>query len=75
MGMLTVPGESLVTTTTWPALFWKVAWAPTPFRMAAVGDPLLPVTNWTEELWVVAASRNNHSLVYKAGLEMRQGAM
>ena len=24
MGMLTVPGELLVTTTTWPAVFWKV---------------------------------------------------
>ena len=25
MGMLTVPGELLVTTTTWPAVFWTVA--------------------------------------------------
>ena len=25
MGMLTVSGELLVTTTTWPAVFWKVA--------------------------------------------------
>ena len=25
MGMVTVPAELLVTTTTWPAVFWKVA--------------------------------------------------
>ena len=47
MGMVTLPGELLVTTTTWPSLFWKVACAPTPVRMAAVGLPLLSVTNWT----------------------------
>ena len=47
MGMVTLPGELLVTTTTWPSLFWKVACAPAPVRMAAVGVPLLPVTNWT----------------------------
>ena len=28
----------------------------TPFRMAAVGCPLLPVTNWTEEVVVAAAA-------------------
>lgn len=42
MGMVTVPGVLLVTTTTCPAVFWKVACAPTPFKMAAVGV-LLPL--------------------------------
>ena len=45
MGMVTLPDELLVTTTTWPSVFWKVACAPTPVRMAAVGVPLLSVTN------------------------------
>lgn len=55
MGMVTVPAPLLVTTTTWPAVFWKVAWAPVPVRTAAVGCPLLPVTNWTEDEVVAAA--------------------
>lgn len=54
MGMVTVPGELLVTTTTCPAVFWNVACAPTPFKTAAVGVLLPSVWNCTEELEVAA---------------------
>lgn len=60
MGMVTVPAELLVTTMTWPAVFWKVAWAPTPVRMADVGSPLLPVTNCTDDVVVAASTHQNH---------------
>ena len=40
MGTVTVPGVLLVTTTTCPSVFWKVACAPTPVKMAAVGTLL-----------------------------------
>ena len=63
MGTVTVPGELLVTTVTWPAVFWKVACAPTPVRMAAVGTLLASVTNWTEEE-VVAAQAYTQCLVH-----------
>ena len=54
MGTVTVPGVLLVTTTTCPAVFWKVAWAPTPVKTAAVGLLLSSVWNCTEELEVAA---------------------
>ena len=61
MGIVTVPAELLVTTMTWPAVFWKVAWAPSPVRMADVGCPLLPVTNCTDDV-VVAAGRHKNQV-------------
>lgn len=62
MGIVTVPGELLVTTTTWPAVFWKVACAPTPFKTAAVGVLLASVWNCTEELELAAHTHQTDSV-------------
>lgn len=55
MGMVVVPAVLLVTTITEPVEFWKVAWTPLPVKRAAVGCPLLPLTNCTAGKVVPAA--------------------